>query len=265
MTLQSENDAKTNLVLEGNERLRRFRAVIEYDGSAYHGFQRQLEQPTVQGELEQAIARFSGQEATVLGAGRTDSGVHAFGQVITFDLSWVHGVEALQRALNAKLPIDIAAIRLDEVDQKFHPRFSATRRLYRYQIWNGRYRSPLRHRQSWHVIRPLDLTKMNLAATVLEGVHDFATFGQPTTGQSTIREVFSAKWRAEGNMRIFEIEANAFLYRMVRSLVGSMKAVGEGAWSANKFKSALGAGDRDLAGQTAPARGLFLEAVKFDE
>jgi tRNA pseudouridine38-40 synthase len=252
-------------VLEGSEKLKRFRAVIEYDGTAYHGFQRQLEMPSVQGELEQAIARFSGQHAVVLGAGRTDSGVHAFGQVIAFDLIWIHEVEALKRALNANLPFDIAAIRLEEVENEFHPRYDAKRRRYRYQIWNGWTRSPLRHRQSWHVVRPLNMARMNRAAAVLEGVHDFATFGQPTSGHSTIRQVFSAVWRTEGKMLIFEIEANAFLYRMVRSLVGSMKAVGEGTWSVDRFKSAFESGDRDSAGQTAPAHGLFLTYVDYGE
>jgi tRNA pseudouridine38-40 synthase len=215
-------------VLEGSKKPRRFRAVIEYDGSAYHGFQRQLELPTVQAEVEQAITRFSGQDATVLGAGRTDSGVHACGQVIAFD-------------------------------------YSAKRRSYRYQIWNGSTRSPLRHSRSWHVARPLSLARMNEAAAVIRGVHDFATFGQPTSGQSTVRHVFAAQWRAEGEMTIFEIEANAFLYRMVRSLVGSMKAVGEGAWSVEQFRSALEAADRDSAGQTAPAHALFLVSVRYDE
>ena len=252
-------------MLEGNEKPRRFRAVVEYDGAAYHGFQRQAELPSVQGELEQAIARFSRQKASVLGAGRTDSGVHAHGQVIAFDLVWNHELQALQRALNANLPADIVAVRLDEVGSDFHPRYSARRRRYRYQIWNGQIRSPLRKQYSWHVFRPLDLTAMNAAAVAVEGEHDFATFGQPTSGDSTIREVFSAKWHRDGKMLVFKIEANAFLYRMVRSLVGSMKAVGEGAWTVSKFKSALEAGDRDLAGQTAPAHGLFLASVEYDE
>lgn len=252
-------------MLQGSEKRRRFRAVIEYDGSAYHGFQRQLDLPTVQAEVEQAIARFSGQDTTVLGAGRTDSGVHACGQVIAFDLTWAHEVEALRRALNASLPFDIAANRLDEVESSFHPRYSAKRRNYRYHIWNRSTRSPLRHGRSWHVAKPLNLTRMNEAAAIIRGVHDFATFGQPTSGQSTVRHVFAAQWRSEGEMIIFEIEANAYLYRMVRSLVGSMKAVGEGAWSVEKFRSALEAADRDSAGQTAPAHALFLVSVKYDE
>lgn len=252
-------------MLEGSEKPKRFRAVIEYDGSAYHGFQRQLELPTVQSELERAIARVSGQEATVLGAGRTDSGVHAYGQVIAFDLTWTHEADALRRALNANLPTDIAASRLDEVETEFHPRYSAKRRRYRYHIWNGLTRSPLRQRQSWHVARPLDLGRMNEAANIIRGAHDFATFGQPTSGQNTVRQVFTARWRTEGKLVVFEIEANAFLYRMVRSLVGSMKAVGEGAWSVENFKSALEAADRDSAGQTAPAHALFLVFVDYGE
>ena len=252
-------------MLNGIDKLRRFRAVIEYDGAAYNGFQLQAESPTVQGEVEKAIARFSGQPATVLAAGRTDSGVHACGQVIAFDLAWGHELQALKRALNANLPDDIAALQLDEVGNDFHPRYSARRRCYKYQIWNEQIRSPTRRSYCWHVSRPLDVEKMNAAAALILGAHDFATFGQPISGTNTIREVYSANWRADGKMLVFEIVANAYLYRMVRSLVGSMKAVGEGAWTVDRFKTVLEAGNRDLAGQTAPAHGLFLASVDYDE
>ncbi|MGH2538501.1 MAG: tRNA pseudouridine(38-40) synthase TruA [Candidatus Promineifilaceae bacterium] len=241
----------------------RYRAVIEYDGAAYCGFQRQRNQPSIQAEFEQVLGKLSGQPVGVLGAGRTDSGVHAWGQVIAFDLGWQHGPEKLQRALNASLPADIAVRRLEAEVEEFHPRFQAERRTYVYTIYNHPVRSPLRERWSWHVPRPLAVDAMQAAADLLIGVRDFATFGQPTEGESTTRQVYRAQWDRRGDELTFLIEANAFLYRMVRSLVGSLKAVGEGAWTAADFAAALAARDRGRAGQTAPPQGLALLEVRY--
>jgi tRNA pseudouridine38-40 synthase len=242
----------------------RFRALVEYDGTAYCGFQRQLAQPSIQGELEQAILAVTGQPATVIGAGRTDSGVHALGQVIAFDLSWKHGPDTLLRAMNANLPQEIAVNRLEVADKNFHPRYDATRRAYEYHIYNRPVRSPLRHTRSWHVPRPLDEQAMNQAAATLIGVRDFATFGQPPQGENTVREIFRAYWDRQEELLIFHIEANAFLFRMVRSLVGTMKVLGEGSWTVSDFMGALAACDRRRAGQTAPPQGLFLVSVNYD-
>lgn len=242
----------------------RLRAKIEYDGSAYQGFQKQLERPTIQGELERAIESISGNSATIIGAGRTDSGVHALGQVISFELSWRHGLSALQRAINANLPDDIAVRSMAEVDDSFHPRYSAKGRWYRYTIYNEPVRSPLRRRRSWHVKRPLDVMSMDQAASYIVGKHDFATFGKPPKGDNTVREVFRANWRRDNDVINFDIEANAFLYRMVRSLVGTFKAVGEGAWTVEEFIVAMAACDRNHAGQTAPACGLCLMSVTYE-
>ncbi|MFQ5419230.1 MAG: tRNA pseudouridine(38-40) synthase TruA [Anaerolineae bacterium] len=242
----------------------RYRALIEYDGTDYFGFQRQLKQfPTIQGELEKALAQLAEEPVTITGAGRTDRGVHASGQVVSFDLGWRHGAAALQRAINTNLPPDIVIPELQEAEPDFHPRFDAKRRAYKYYIYNAAERSPIRRRQSWHVKRPLNLTQMNQAAASLIGEHDFATFGQPPQGTNTVREVFRAEWQKQEPFLVFTIQANAFLYRMVRSLVGSLKLVGDGSWQVSQFVDAFRDCDRSLCGMVAPPSGLFLVEVTY--
>lgn len=219
----------------------------------------------MQGELEKAISAIAPRPVTITGAGRTDSGVHARGQVISFELAWRHGEEALQRAIDANLPPDIVILSLEEAAADFHPRYDADRRAYEYHLYNEPLRSPLRRRRSWHVPRPLDLDRMNEAAARLVGVHDFATFGQPPQGESTVRQLFRAEWRRRAPLLIFGIEGNAFLYRMVRSIVGSLKMVGEGSWSVREFVQAFHARDRSRAAATAPPQGLYLVSVAYDE
>lgn len=240
-----------------------YRALVEYDGTAYHGFQRQRAKATIQGQLESAIKTVSGQAVTVIGAGRTDSGVHALGQVIAFDVNWQHERRALERALNATLPKDIAVRDLQDAPAGFHPRFSARSRAYEYTIYQSPIRSPLRRHQVWHVPRRLDVSLMNQAAQIIVGQHDFATFGRPPQGENTVRAVLEANWRRSDELFIFEIEANAFLYRMVRSLVGSMKAVGEGRWKVTEFAAALAKRDRGQSAKSAPPQGLCLTAVRY--
>ena len=245
---------------------RRYRATIEYDGAGYSGFQRQTpEQPTVQSELERALQVVADRPVPVTGAGRTDSGVHACGQVISFDLAWSHGVEALQRALNANLPPAIVLLDVSEAAPDFHPRFDARRRSYVYYVYNAPVRSPLRHLRCWHLSQLLDVALMNEAAAFLVGEHDFATFGQPPQGENAVRVVYRARWERQGPMLLFTIEGNAFLQRMVRSIVGSLRLVGDGRWTVDEFVAAFRAGDRHRAGQTAPPDGLYLTAVSYDE
>lgn len=243
----------------------RFKALIEYDGTAYCGFQRQPKAfPTIQGELERAIESVYHQPVPITGAGRTDTGVHALGQVISFELDWRHKPVALQRALNANLPEDIAVLQLDTVLSSFHPRYDAKRRAYKYFIYTGPVRRPLERRSSWYVSKKLDHERMQTAAQALIGIHDFATFGQPPQGISTVRELFVADWQQQGEHLVFFIEASAFLYRMVRSLVGSLKLVGDGTWSVDTFVDALRAKDRSRSGQVAPPQGLYLFSVTYD-
>lgn len=243
----------------------RYKALLAYDGTAYQGFQRQRrDRPTVQQALEDALTHISKRPISVTAAGRTDSGVHATGQVISFVIDWRHPVNALQNALNAALPADIAILQLEQAPDTFHPRFDARRRAYKYLIDNSPVRNPLHRLHSWHVRQPLDVARMNRAAAVLIGEHDFATFGQPPQGTNTVRELFAAHWEQDVQFLTFFIEANAFLYRMVRSLVGSLKLVGEGAWSVEQFKDAFNACDRSRSGKAAPPQGLYLVSVAYE-
>jgi tRNA pseudouridine38-40 synthase len=214
--------------------------------------------------LEAALLQISGRHCPVTGSGRTDSGVHATGQVISFELAWPHGVDALQRAMNAHLPPDIAVQACRPAPAGFHPRFSARWRMYEYLIFNHPQRSPLRRHRSWHVRRALDLERMKAAAALLPGVRDFATFGTPPQGNNTVRELFRADWQQQGEYLKFTVQANAFLYRMVRSLVSSLKAVGDGSWTVTDFQQALSACDRRRAAGTAPAHGLYLIKVDYN-
>ena len=244
----------------------RYRALVEYDGSDFLGYQRQRAGTrTVQGELERVLSQLARQPVVVTGAGRTDTGVHALGQVISFTIEWRHDTPALQRALNANLPADIVVRDVRQTWLTFHPRFDARARSYAYTVYQAAVRSPLQRRRSWYVRRPLDLAQMNQAEALLVGVHDFATFGMPPQGESTVREVFAASWAAEDSFLVFRITANAFLYRMVRSLVGSLVAVGLGTWSVEVFAAAFRAADRNRSAAAAPPQGLVLASISYEE
>lgn len=243
--------------------IRRVRAVVAYEGTNYRGFQRQAHDPTVQGALEAALARITQKPTRVLGAGRTDAGVHAEGQVIAFDTAWGRSLAELTRAMNAVLPPDIAVRDLAWAPDDFHPRYDALSRCYRYTVYNAPVRAPLARRTSLHWPGRLDLAAMQAATACIVGEHDFAAFGRPPKGESTVRRVFRAEWRAKGPWRFFEIEANAFLFRMVRSLVGTLLEVGRGRRTVADFERILASRDRSQAGQTAPAHGLCLVKVRY--
>ena len=202
----------------------------------------------------------------ITGAGRTDAGVHARGQVIAFEFAqWRHDAEQLQRALNAQLPEAIVVREVEVASAEFHPRFDAKRRGYRYTIYNAAVPSPLNRRTSWHLHGALDVELMNVAAQHLIGEHDFATFGTPPQGDNTVREVFVARWTQSGSYLFFDIEATAFLKRMVRSIVGSLRLVGSGKWSVDEFSAAFAAAERERSGAAAPPQGLVLEFVSYDQ
>lgn len=248
-----------------------YRAVVAYDGTAYNGFQIQVGCPTIQGELERAMQRLGRGAVRVHGAGRTDAGVHAQGQVISFRVDWKHGPGALQRAMNAVLPRDIAVRQVTEADERFHARFSATGRVYVYSIYQGQVREPLLARYAHQAEQPLDVAAMAAAARTLCGSHDFAAFGQPTVGDNTRREIRRAAWRldepaaAVAPMLRFEIEANAFLRGMVRRIVGTLLQVGSGAMAPETVAAILASGDISRAAPPAPAAGLCLWRVDYEE
>jgi len=247
----------------------RYRATVAYDGTAYQGFQRQAgATPTVQLALEDAIAATTTQRVTVIPAGRTDSGVHATGQVIAFDVTWQHEDEALLRAINARLPEDIA---LQDIAQQpgFHPRYDALSRVYIYRVIQAARPQPLLRRQTWRVHQPLDMVLMQQAAGLLIGEHDFATFGQPPQGNNTVRTVMQSLWQrdaaAYGAKLTYTIEANAFLYRMVRRVVGMLVDVGRGLLSSAEFEAAFRKAELSQAGTIAPPQGLTLAAVRYPQ
>jgi len=250
----------------------RYRATIAYDGTDYHGFQRQSaeHEPTIQGELESALNKIGQPGVTVLGSGRTDAGVHAAGQVIAFDAEWRHSLADLQRALNAVLPDDIVVLDIAEAAQHFNPRYDARSRVYVYTIYNAPVRHPLYRRYALHVAEPLDVAAMNAAAAGLVGEHDFAAFGLPTTGHVTVRQMMRAECRVEllspdedRRLVLVELEANGFLYRMARSIVGTLLAVGRGTFAPSQVRAVLESRDRSCAEPPAPPHGLCLMRVNY--
>jgi tRNA pseudouridine38-40 synthase len=243
----------------------RFRAVVEYDGTDFLGFQRQAQGRTVQGELEAALGRIGWDGTAVMGAGRTDTGVHAAGQVIAFDFDWQHGAGDLVRALNANLPTDVAIKRAEDCPAGFHPRFDARGRRYRYRLYNQPVRSPLAARWGWQVWPELSLEWLHAASQHLLGRHDFAAFGSdPEGGENTVRTISLADWAAEpGGWLSFEVQAEAFLFRMVRSLVGALKRVGTGEMAVEQFVELLASADRARCPAIAPPQGLCLMEVLY--
>jgi tRNA pseudouridine38-40 synthase len=238
----------------------RYRARCEYDGTDFAGFQLQPNARTVQGELEAVLGRLNGGgRVTVDGAGRTDAGVHASGQVIAFTLDRGPDGPALQRAINAQLPADVAIRDLRRVPGGFHPRYAARYRVYRYTVWNGP-RSPLRERHALGVRRQLNTAAMAEAATVLEGRHDFAAFGG-TTDRSTVRTVHSVRVRREGQLVTIDVRADAFLRGQVRRMVAGLLEVGLDRMDATSLRTALAGREPALNGAAAPAKGLCLRRV----
>jgi tRNA pseudouridine38-40 synthase len=243
--------------------VRRIKAVVEYDGTRYAGFQQQPDLLTIQGEMERALREVTQEEAKIVGAGRTDAGVHASGQVIHFLSGWKRSQEELHRAFNAVLSPDIAIKEMTSAMPDFHARFSATTRLYRYTILNQAVRSPLEARFAYHYEHDLDAAAMAEALECLVGTHDFASFGQPTQGESTVRDVLRASCSRDGKHIHVDLTANAFLRHMARAIVGTLLLVGRGALHAEDMRAILAAKDRSEAGRPAPAHGLCLVRVNY--
>ncbi|MBN2390966.1 MAG: tRNA pseudouridine(38-40) synthase TruA [Anaerolineae bacterium] len=241
----------------------RVKAVVAYDGTGYGGFQRQKNALSIQEELERALEKLMQTPCPVFAAGRTDAGVHAEGQVIAFDTAWRHTLSDLQRAMNAVLPSQIAVTQMEGATPTFHPRYDALRRAYRYTIYRGAVRSPFAERYSLHVDRTLNLEAMQSAASMLVGKHDFAAFGSPPVGKNSVREVYCAAWMQQEAWLYFDIEANAFLYRMVRMLVGSLLRVGYDVLSPEAFGEILRGCQRRKAGPAIAPQGLCLKRVLY--
>lgn len=244
----------------------RYRATLAYDGTAYQGYQIQPNVLTIQGVLEDVLMQIAGQPICVMGAGRTDAGVHATGQVIAFDLDWRHSDEALLKALNAYLPPDIAV--QDMIQQPgFHPRFDAVSRTYRYDVLETAIRQPLYQWRAWQQPPVLQREMMQKAAALLIGEHDFATFGTPPKGENTVRVVYRSEWAEQpvpgGILLSYTIEATAFLQHMVRRIIALLVTVGRGFWHIDQFEAAFRAADLQQAKPPAPPQGLYLVQVKY--
>jgi len=243
----------------------RYRLLIEYDGRPYHGFQLQLGQPSVQGSLERALTAFCGETVRVVAAGRTDTGVHALGQVIHIDLAKDWRPEVVRDALNAHLvPEPIAVLEATLAPADFHARFSATGRRYIYRIINRHSPPALERGRVWHVKRPIDADAMHAAAQALVGQHDFTTFrDMACQAKSPVKTMDAARVRREGEGVLLEFSARSFLHRQVRSMTGSLVEVGLGRWSTDGLKAALEARDRKACGPVSPPDGLYLVEVRY--
>jgi tRNA pseudouridine38-40 synthase len=244
----------------------RYRLLIEYDGAPYRGFQLQAEDiPSVQGSLERAIKAFLGERCPLYVAGRTDTGVHATGQVAHFEHARVFGPRVVRDAINAHLvPEPIAVVEAEVAPDDFHARFSATGRRYLYRILNRRAPPALEQGRVWHVKKPLDHEAMQAAAQRLVGRHDFTTFrDMQCQAASPVKTLDLVRVWREGEEVRLEFASRSFLHRQVRSMVGTLVEVGAGRWSADQLQAALEARDRRRCGQVAPAQGLYLTAVQY--
>jgi len=240
-----------------------YRLEVSYDGTGFHGFARQPEVRTVQGEIEAALSRVLKLSVETTGAGRTDTGVHAVGQVVSFVVIEDLDLVRLQRSLNGLLHPEMVVTRLTTEAPGFDARFSASWREYRYQLLNSAYPDPLRRTFTWHVPDPLDLDAMNEAAAQLIGEHDFASFCRAPASGGLVRRVLAAGWSADAPLVVLRIRANAFCHQMVRSIVGYMVEVGRGRRRADETAAVIAAVDRSAAGPMAPPQGLILWEVGY--
>ena len=243
----------------------RYRLTVEYDGRPFCGWQRQAHDLSVQQVLEEAIARFSGEIAVTQAAGRTDAGVHALGQVVHFDLERDWDAFKVREALNFHTkPHPVAIVTAERVGEDFEARFSAIARHYEYRILNRRARPALDQGRVWHVPVDLDAGAMHEAAQLILGKHDFSTFrASECQANSPVRTLDVFDVRREAEMIVVTAKARSFLHSQVRSMVGSLKLVGEGRWSARDFRAALDARDRSRCGPLAPSDGLYLTRVDY--
>jgi tRNA pseudouridine38-40 synthase len=245
----------------------RYKLTLEYDGGPFAGFQVQRHQPTVQGTVERAILAFCGEQVRIHAAGRTDAGVHATGQVIHLDLNSETTPATVMNALNAHLgDSPIAVVEANLAPQDFHARFSATSRRYLYRVLNRRAPAVLERGRVWRVKAPLDANVMAEAARRLIGLHDFTTFRDAACqAKSPIKTLDVAEVRRGAEEIHIVFQARSFLHRQVRSMVGSLVEVGRGRWTPEDLAEALAARDRAACGPVAPAEGLYLTEVGYDE
>jgi tRNA pseudouridine38-40 synthase len=243
-----------------------FKITLAYDGTDFVGWQRQAAGVSIQGLLEAALRELDERDVAVTGAGRTDAGVHALGQVAAFSIERPLSADAIVRTLNARLPDAVRVLSAEETPSSFHPRFDARAKSYRYRICNHDVLSPFERRYAWHVPGPLDTTAMQAAAQMLEGAHDFAAFQSTGSEVSTTERAISCSRISTtdgGEFLSYDVTGNGFLRHMVRAIVGSIVEVGRGRHPPEWMAEVLASRDRGRAGQTAPAAGLFLVSVTY--
>ena len=242
--------------------MRNIKLVLEYNGSTFFGFQRQPGKPTIQEALEKALSSFFACEMKIAAAsGRTDAGVHAEGQIVNFKTSGVHELWKIQKGLNALLPPTIVVKEVEEVPADFHARYSVRSKVYEYRIWNHPCRSPLIANRAFHASYPLNIVRMRKAAKFFVGKHDFRSFTSVAAikkGSSCVRTIKRFEIKRQGHIILMRVEADGFLYHMVRNMVGTLLEVGRGKRRVEDVAAILKAKDRCLAGVTAPAEGLTL-------
>ena len=254
-----------------------FKITFAYDGTSYVGWQRQAAGVSVQGIIEDALGDLDGRPVPVAGAGRTDAGVHALGQVASCSLERQIEPAVVLRALNARLPADVRALTAEPVAADFHARFDARRKTYRYRIWRADVMNPFERWFAWHITGPLDVGAMDAAARVLEGRHDFAAFRTAggdikTTERTIVQSRVSARTvpvhegtQKTGELITYEISGDGFLRHMVRAIAGTLVEIGRGRWTSDRMRDILASRDRAHAGVTAPPEGLFLVSVEYGD
>lgn len=242
------------------------RLLIAYQGTGYRGWQVQPGEPTVQGVLEDAFFQMTGRRTRITAASRTDTGVHAAGQVARLANGSRYGPDQLREGLNALLPDDVVVLEAQEAPAGFDPRRQAAGKHYRYTIHNHRVRPVFERNFRWHVKKPLDVGAMNRAVACLVGEHDFSALrGSNSTVRTTVRRLDRLTWRLEPPALILDLWGRGFLKQMVRNIVGTSVEIGRGRWPAGKMAAILGSRKREEAGLTAPAQGLCLVKIYFDE
>lgn len=247
--------------------MRNIKLILEYDGSTFFGFQRQPNQPTIQEALEKALSTFFNQRMKIAAAsGRTDTGVHAEGQVVNFKTSSGMGIQQIQKGLNALLPAPVVVKDIQEVPIDFHARYSAKSKVYEYRIWNHPCRSPILAKRVFHVPHHLNVLKMRQAAKFFLGEHDFRSFTSVSAMKkkcSCVRTIKQFRIKKQGCLLLFHVEADGFLYHMIRNMVGTLLEVGRGKRYPEEIRTILKAKNRRFAGMTAPSKGLILLKVTY--
>lgn len=246
--------------------MKRVMLRVAYDGTSYHGWQFQPGVNTIEGELNRALTALTGENIQVIGASRTDTGVHALGNIAVFDTNAKIPAEKISYALNSKLPQEIRILGACQVKQDFHPRKTATKKTYQYQIWNSPFPNPLRQRYACFTYLPMNDEKMKKAAAYFVGEHDFQSFcAAGSTAETTVRRIYDLQVRKRDEEIIIEVTGNGFLYHMVRIIAGTLMEVGRGRIAPEEIKTILEAKDRTKAGPTAVAKGLTLIRYYFED